>query len=416
MVANSETLKEELAQLWALPQFRRLLLARVVSNIGNGITPIALAFGVLSIPGADAGSLSFVTTAQMIPLVLFMLIGGVAADRFGRSQLVGATDIIGSIFVGISALSFLTGYASIPLLCFNGFIFGVLNALWYPAFSGIMPLIVPNNLLQAANSILGVAANIAFTVGASIAGILVSTAGSGWGLLIDAFSFLIAGILVWRMRLPHNVQPVEGEKRETILQQLRDGWVEFSSRRWIVTVVVCFAFFYMGFEGFLGVLAPVQMKEALGGAKDMGFMMFGFGLGAILGTVFALKLRPRRPLLLAVGVCPIVGVWIMALAVPTPLWVLFLAAVASGISLDLMYANWMTTIHTHVPEEALSRVGSYDAFGSLAFAPLGLFFAGPFAHLVGVKTALLVTGIIVFFTALLPLLSHDVRHLERAQH
>jgi MFS family permease len=406
----------EVSELWKITAFRRLLIARVVSNIGNGITPIALAFGVLSIPGADAGSLSYVTTAQMIPLVLFMLVGGVAADRFGRSQLVGITDIVGSIFVGISALSFLTSHASIPLLCFNGFIFGMLNALWYPAFSGIMPIIVPAKLLQAANSTVGLAANAGFTVGASIAGVLVSTAGSGWGLLVDAFSFLVAGILVLRMKLPRNAQPEEGEARETIFAQLRGGWYEFSSRRWIVIVVVCFAFFHMGFEGFLGVLAPVQMKEALGGAKDMGIMMFGFGVGAVSGTALALKLRPQRPLVLAVGVCPIVGLWILSLAVPMPIWVLFLMAMAGGIALDLMYANWMTTIQTNVPQEALSRVGSYDAFGSLAFAPLGLFFAGPLTHLVGARTALIAVGLMVFIAALLPLASSEVRHLKAVTH
>jgi len=406
----------EVSELWKISAFRRLLIARVVSNVGNGITPIALAFGVLSIPSADAGSLSYVTTAQMIPLVLFMLVGGVAADRFGRSQLVGITDIVGSIFVGISALSFLTSHASIPLLCFNGFIFGMLNALWYPAFSGIMPLIVPTNLLQAANSTVGLAANAGFTVGASIAGVLVSTAGSGWGLLIDALSFLVAGILVLQMKLPRNVQGEEGEQRETIFAQLRGGWYEFSSRRWIVVVVVSFAFFHMGFEGFLGVLAPVQMKEALGGAKDMGIMMFGFGVGAISGTALALKLRPRRPLFLAVGVCPIVGIWILSLAVPMPIWVLFLMAMSGGIALDLMYANWMTTIQTNVPEEALSRVGSYDAFGSLAFAPLGLFLAGPFTHLAGARTALIAVGLMVFIAALLPLASSEVRHLKAVTH
>ena len=135
----------ELTELWQIRQFRRLFTARVISNIGNGMTPIALAFGVLSLKGADAGSLSYVTTAQMIPLVLFLLVGGIAADRFGRSQLVGITDIIGGVVVAISAIVFLTHHASIPLLCINGFIFGALNALWYPAFSGLMPLIVPED-------------------------------------------------------------------------------------------------------------------------------------------------------------------------------------------------------------------------------------------------------------------------------
>ncbi|NDB05590.1 MAG: MFS transporter, partial [Acidimicrobiia bacterium] len=177
---------EELGELWRIPRYRTLLLARFVSNIGNGMAPIALAFGVLSLDGADAGSLSLVTTSQMIPLVAFLLIGGVAADRFGRSQLVGITDIIGSGVVAISAIAFITDNASVPLLCVNGFIFGVLNALWYPAFSGLMPMIVPGPLLQGANSILGFGANVGYTLGASVAGFIVATAGPGWGLLGDA--------------------------------------------------------------------------------------------------------------------------------------------------------------------------------------------------------------------------------------
>ena len=406
-------MKKELSELWKIREFRHLLIARVISNLGNGITPIALAFGVLSLPGADAGSLSLVTTSNMVPLVLFMLIGGVAADRFGRTHLVGVTDVIGSVFVAISAFAFISGHASIPLLCFNGFVFGVLNALWYPAFSGIMPLIVPNPLLQAANSLVGIGANLGFTLGASVAGIVVSTAGPGWGLLIDAGTFLIAGVLVYQMKVPNSTPLAEGEKRESVFSQLRDGWFEFSSRKWIVYVVVGYSFFYLGFEGFLGVLAPVQMKEAMGGAKDMGIMMFGFGVGAVLGTVFALKLRPRRPLLLGLGVLPIAALWAFALAVPLPLWVLFITALGTGIGMDLMYANWMTTLQTHVPDEALSRVSSYDAFGSMVFAPIGLFLAGPFTHLVGPKTALVTVGAIIALATSLPLLSKEVRQIER---
>jgi MFS family permease len=406
-------MKKELSELWKIREFRHLLIARVISNLGNGITPIALAFGVLSLPGADAGSLSLVTTSNMVPLVLFMLIGGVAADRFGRTHLVGVTDIIGSVFVAISAFAFISGHASIPLLCFNGFVFGVLNALWYPAFSGIMPLIVPNPLLQAANSLVGIGANLGFTLGASVAGIVVSTAGPGWGLLIDAGTFLIAGVLVYQMKVPNSTPLAEGEKRESVFSQLREGWFEFSSRKWIVYVVVGYSFFYLGFEGFLGVLAPVQMKEAMGGAKDMGIMMFGFGVGAVLGTVFALKLRPRRPLLLGLGVLPIAALWAFSLAVPLPLWVLFITALGTGIGMDLMYANWMTTLQTHVPDEALSRVSSYDAFGSMVFAPIGLFLAGPFTHLVGAQTALVTVGVIIALATSLPLLSKEVRQIER---
>lgn len=404
---------EELRELWRIPRYRILLAARFVSNVGNGMAPIALAFGVLSLDGADAGSLSLVTTAQMIPLVTFLLVGGVAADRFGRSQLVGSTDIIGSAVVAISAIAFLTDNASVPLLCVNGFIFGVLNALWYPAFSGLMPMIVPGPLLQGANSILGFGANVGYTIGASVAGFIVATAGPGWGLLGDATSFLVAGLLVLSLRLPKSFGENTDEDRTSMITQLRVGWTEFSSRRWIVLIVGSFAFYHLAFEAFIAVLAPVHMKEEFDGARAMGTMMFGFGVGSILGTALAFRFKPHRPLLIAVGVMPIGAAWMLATGLSAPLWILFVTAMGTGVAVDVMYANWMTTLQTNVPEEALSRVGSYDAFGSLAFAPLGLLLAGPMADGIGARASLLIMGTIALVAVLTPLWSGEVRHLQR---
>ena len=404
---------DELRELWGIPRYRLLLAARFVSNIGNGMAPIALAFGVLSLDGADAGSLSLVTTSQMVPLVAFLLLGGVAADRFGRSQLVGSTDIIGSFVVAVSAIAFLTGNASVPLLCVNGFIFGVLNALWYPAFSGLMPMIVPGPLLQGANSILGFGANVGYTLGASAAGFIVATAGPGWGLLGDATSFLIAGLLVLSLRLPKTFGEKTNEDRTSMVTQLRVGWKDFSSRRWIVLIVGAFAFYHLAFEAFIAVLAPVHMKDEFDGARAMGTMMFGFGLGSILGTGLAFRFKPRRPLLIAVGVMPMGAAWILATGFSAPLWTLFLAAAGTGVAIDVMYANWMTTLQTNVPEEALSRVGSYDAFGSLAFAPVGLLVAGPMVHALGSRASIFIMGSIALVAVLTPLLSSEVRGLQR---
>jgi MFS family permease len=409
---DSSNSSGQFSELIAIPAFRKLFAARVVSNFGNGMTPIALAFGVLSLPGGDAGSLSLVTTAHMVPLIGFMLIGGVFADRFGRARLVGLADIAGSLFSGISAIAFLTHHASVPLLCFNGFMFGALNALWYPAFSGLAPQLVPARLLQSANSLVGMGANMALTFGSAVAGVLVATAGSGWGILIDAISFFLAGIIVYSMR-GSDVETQERENSTSMIHQLKDGWSEVAKRRWFLIVVACAGLFHMCFEGFIGVVAPVQAKAALDGARSMGYMMTGWGVGGLAGTVLAYRLRPKRQLLLAVGVIPLVTCWMFGLAVPAPIWLLVFFAFVGGIAIDLMYANWMTTLHTQIPEEAMSRVGAYDAFGSLAFAPLGLFVAGPFTKVVGPRTALIVMGSVALVASLTPLLSHDVRHLER---
>lgn len=405
--------RQQLTDLWGIRDFRALLLSRIISNIGNGMAPVALAFGVLDMPGGNAGSLSIVTGAHMVPLVAFMLVGGAIADRFGRARLVGTSDIIGSIFVAISALSFLTHHPSIPLLAFNGFVFGILNAIWYPAFTGLTPQVVPKDRLQSANSLLGLGGNLAFTIGSAIAGIVVAAVGSGWAMMVDALSFFIAGSLVFSLRhldrLPRDIE----DENPGMLSQMKDGWREFSSRFWIVITVVSFAFFHPAFEGFLAVIAPVQVKESMGGSRDMGFMLAGWGVGGLLGTLVALRFHVRRPLFLACGVMPLVSIWIFSLVFPAPLVVCVLAAVLGGIAIDVFYANWLTTLQTHVPEESMSRVGAYDAFGSMVLAPVGLFVAGPFTHAVGPRTALITVGTVALVASLVPLLSREVRSLER---
>lgn len=402
----------ELKTLWAIKRFRFLFLARSVSNFGNGVAPIALAFGVLSLPGADERSLSLVTGTQMVPVVVFMLLGGVVADRFGRAQLVGGTDIIGSVVVAISGILLITDHASVIQLCVSGFIFGVLNALWYPAFSGLMPEIVPQEKLQSANSLLGFGANVGFTSGASSAGVIVGLAGPGWGLLTDALTFFVAGLLVWQLRLPRSEEQREAAKRESMITQLHDGWREFIARKWFVIIVVAFAFFNLCFEGFLGVLAPLQMKEQYNGARSMSAMIFGWGVGALLGIVVSMRVKPRRPLVLAMSVMPLLGAWMIGTALALPLWLLVILGIGAGVGLEVFIVMWMTTFHSHIPTEVMSRVGAYDAFGSNVLAPLGLFLAGPFAHFAGTRSALLFAGMFGTAACLLALLSREVRSVR----
>ena len=402
----------DLKTLWTIKRFRILLTARTLSNVGNGISPIAMAFGVLSLEGSDASSLSWVTASHMVPIVLFLLLGGVVADRMGRARVVGLTDILGAFVVTLSGILFITGNATVLILSINAFIFGVLNALWYPAFSGLMPEVVPSKHLQSANSLVGFGANVGFTLGATLGAGIVSTAGPGWAIIGDAFTFLVAGILVLQLRTPTKMETGEIERHPSMISQMRQGWFEFSSRRWIVIIVVAFSLINMSFEGFLGVLAPVQLKEKMGGARDMGLMMFAWGAGSIVGVLVAMRIRVKHPLFLAMSLMPIIGVWMITVAIPLHLSILMVGAFLSGIALDIFYVMWMTMFQTHVPEEALSRVGAYDAMGSSVFAPVGLFLAGPISLWIGTSETLFIGGLIAVVMAVGSLFSKDVRRLE----
>ena len=401
----------EVRELLRIRDFRTLLLSRLVSNLGNGITPIALSFAVLDLPGGNGTSLSIVNVAHMVSLALFMLAGGVVADRLGRCRTVGGTDMIGAVIVGGAAVLIITGEATVALLAANGFLLGALHALWQPAFRGIMPQIVPRERLQAANAANGVVANLTYVTGSALAGVLVGTVGSGWAIMVDAVSFLVAGMLVWRLR--HLDTPTPAGAASSPLADLREGWREFVSRRWMVTTVASLAVFFLAFEAFLGVIAPVQMKTTLGGAPDMAVMMAGWGVGGLLGMLLAVRLRPARPMLAAWAVMPVHALWMLALAVPVAPALLFATAVLSGAAIDLTFTFWGTVLQTHVPEDMVSRVASFDSLGVALFGPLGLVLAGPLTDAHGASSTAVMAAVIALVAGLAPLASSGVRNVER---
>ncbi len=166
------------------------------------MSPIALAYGVLSIPGAGGGELSLVMSARYFPLIIFMLFGGVIADRFPRNRIVGGADIVGSFLTAVSAISFIAGFSRVWLLFAMGALFGVLQALWWPAMSGVLPEILPREKLQEGNAVIGLLNNLGIVTGTLIGGAIVSAFNPGWALLVDSATFLFAGLIVLKLKLP----------------------------------------------------------------------------------------------------------------------------------------------------------------------------------------------------------------------
>ena len=399
------------AELWALPGYRRVMWSRIVSNLGNGITPVALAFGVLEMDGANGKSLSIVTGAQSVSIVLFMVLGGVIADRFGRLRVVGLSDIIGSTVVAASAVLLVTGRATVPLLAFNGFVLGFLNAVWLPAYRGIIPQLVPVHLLPSANALNGVFANVFMVLGSASAGVIVTLVGAGWGVMVDAATFFVAGLLVFSLRR-HDTHTVATGDRESALAQLRGGWREFSSRGWLVGGAVGAGLHHFGLEGFIGVAGPVQAKEQLGGAGTWGLAMAGWGIGGLVGVLATARLRPRRPLLAGWSVMALNALWMFAAAAGLPAFVVMLGAVAAGAAGDFNFFTAMTTMQTRVPAEALSRVGSYTELGMVLFTPLGLAAAGPLVDAFGAGAVCTAAGVFTLVAVAVPLSFRSLRTLE----
>jgi len=399
---------EQLRDLKGHRGFTSLAISRFISNVGNGISPIALAYGVLSLEGADGKDLSIVMAARFVPLIGFMLFGGVIADRFQRNRLVGGSDMIGSFLAAVSAISLIAGFSSVWLLALMGALFGILNAIWWPAMSGVLPEILPKAKLQSGNAIIGLTTNIGYIVGTLSGGILVATVGAGWGLLIDAISFFFAGLIVWFL-------PILGKAQDAspgILHDLIVGWREFISRSWVIAMVFAFSLINMAFESMLSVLGPLNFNDPVTGPKQWSYNLAALTTGMLIGGIWVLKVKFKKPLLVSMILIAISSIWDFSLALDFPVIVTLLAGVFSGISLEVFMVTWMTSLQSHVPEESYSRVSSYDTLGSYGIAPLGIVLAGPLAMHFGVNTILFVTGLTTLIAAGLSLLVKSVRDLE----
>lgn len=398
--------------LVANAHYRRLFLSRTVSNIGNGILPIALAFGVLALPDATPNTLSLVLAAQAIPMVLVLPLGGVIADRVGSARIIAITDVIMSMVVFAIAGLFITDAVTIPILVGLSFLTGILVALWWPAYPGLIPDVVrTEEHLQPANAYLSVASNGGLIVGNAVGGLLVAAYGAGVAIAVDGASFLVAGLLVMSFRQvssPH-------ESGESMLGDLAHGWRLVISIRWFVVVVLAFSVIVMALRGAEEVLGPVLALQSYGGAAGWAVVLACMSVGLLIGALTASRIKVKHPMFVGMLATLALPVWLVTLALALPLGVVAFGAFVWGVAIEFFQVFWFTTIQTHIPREAISRVSSYDAMGSLMFGPIGLALAGPLVTAVGLEWSFLIAAGICLVAIVASLFSRSVRTLEMQQ-
>lgn len=391
-------------------RFALLLAARTFSVLGAAFAPVALAFGVLGLPGATATTLSAVLTAEALPMVLFMLVGGVIADRLPRHRVMMAGESLNAAAYACLAAMMLTGWTPLPALVIASALSGIASAILFPALTGIIPDVVPADRLQTANALLGLGQNMSRVAGLVLSGGAVVLLGSGWSLAVSGTMFAVAAVLIALLRLTPAERRAGGS--HSVLADLRDGWREFVSRQWLWVVVAQFSVLILAVQAAHGVLGPLVAKESLGGAPAWSAVLAGEAVGMILGVVVTLRMRPRRPILVATLLTLPTALPYVLLGANAPLWTVVGGAFVMGVCFDIFGVLWNTTMQREIPAESLSRVSSYDALGSLMFGPLGLLLAGPVAIAIGPRPALIGCGAIVVLVSLAALTAPGVRGLR----
>jgi predicted MFS family arabinose efflux permease len=388
-------------------QFRLLFTGQIISLFGDALTGVALAFAVLDI--GSATDLGYVFAAKTVPLVGFLLIGGVFADRLPRRVVMLTADVVRCGAQGAVALLVLTHAAHIWEIVILQAVSGTASAFFNPASTGLTPLTVSPERLQQANALRGLSMASTGIIGAAVSGALVAGVGAGWALAVDAATFAVSAFFLAQLQLPPHVKLAA----QSFLGDLREGWREFASRTWVWVIVLAASIGNMMTSVFV-VLGAVISKDSLGGAGAWAAILAALGAGSLIGGVVSLHVRVRHALFFGSSLLGFLAVPTALLAVRAPVAVIAAGALLAGIGNMIFNALWETALQQHVPPAALSRVSAYDWFGSLAFQPLGLVIAGPAAAAFGAGTTLWIASGGILAMALLAVGTPSVRHLEAA--
>ena len=386
--------------------FRLLWVGQATSAVGDALIPVAIVFAVLQL-GGGAGGIGLVLTAFSVPRLVFILAGGVWADRLPRQRVMLAADIVrGLIELGMAAL-LLSGTAQLWQLAAGAAVVGAASAFFVPAASGLMPQVLRSEHLQQGNALMSLSRSATGIIGPSVSGLLVATVGVGWVFIIDAATFAVSAFSLLRLHVPR--MPATAP-RLPFMAELAAGWREVTSRRWLITAIATFGVSNVC-QGPFFVLGPVVANESLGGPTSWGLIATAQATGALLGGVVALRWRPAHPLAAGFLLGPVFFVPLLLLAGPAPVPFLMLAALASLAVAELTNTWWYTVLQQQIPEQSLSRVSSYDWLVSLIFQPVGFAVVGPVAAVIGTTTTLVGAAALGVSANLGTLLSASIRHM-----
>lgn len=377
--------------------YRVLVAAMMLSIFGHGMWAVAMVYQVRHLGGGPA-QLSVVATASSLGLLGFVLLGGIAADRMSRRRIIIAVELTTLLTMGSVAVLALSGNAALWQLAVAGFLQGTGAAFFFPAYSAMLPKILPAEDLLAANGMEGVFRPVLQqAAGPAIAGILVAGFNPHIAVAGIAACHLVAWAILNLLGPDHRGAPDSpGTKRPSVLADLREG-VHYTVRTpWLLWTLVFAVVSVLSFIGPIEVLLPFIVERRLGGgAQVFGFMLAAFGIGSAIGSLVTASFRlPRRYLSYMVACWGLGTLPLAFVGMVTGPWMLAAILLVVGVTGGLGQVIWGTLLQRRVPAHMLGRISSLDFFVSLSLMPVSMAVAGAIGDVVPLWIIFVVAGVV----------------------
>ena len=381
-----------------LRDFRLLWIGMATSMLGDGIYLVAVAFQAYELKN-DPSALALVGFAWTGGMVVFLILGGVVADRRPRRRVMMAADVARAVVLAAIGVLSVTGELELWMLVVLAGLYGAGEAFFGPAFSALIPELVPRDLLVQANSVEHAVRPLAAQVaGPAIGGALVALVGPGTGFLIDAGTFVVSFACLAAIRAREHPAP----SPTGALREIREGFAYVRSQTWLWATLLMASITLLVFYGPEEVLVPFIIKNEFGGdAGDFGLVLAVMGLGSVIGSLVAGRRElPRRPVTVmywfwGFGVLPL-----CLYPAATQTWHLMPMGFVIGFCMAAGMVIWTTLMQTRVPRELRGRVTSLDWFVSIGLAPLSFALTAPVSAAIGIDATFIGAGLLACMIAI----------------
>lgn len=402
--------------------FALLWCGQTISALGDGAYLTALGWEVLLLTHS-ASAMGLVLIASSVPRLIFLLIGGVAADRFSRRAVMLCSDAGRALAVLAIAILGWAGLLHLWHLILLALLFGAVSAFFLPAYQSIPPQLLEGELLSSANALTGMSRQIGTLLGPALGAGLVAAGSPSSAFAFDGFTFIVSAICLLFVRLPagaglpkRSVDPVR-RGLGGVAADVREGLAYITRSTWLWVIIAIASVQNVGTSGFTVALPKLVSVFYQQGVWLLGAIGTASGVGTIAGTLLIGQLPGlrRRGLLACLGLV-LGNLSYAALATPfvhgSEPAIILIVAMCFGFGFGAFEIIWVTVLQELVPAEKQGRVFSIDMLGSFALLPIGYAIIGALTDRVGPADVFLAGGIINVALALVALSVPGVRHLE----
>jgi DHA3 family tetracycline resistance protein-like MFS transporter len=374
-------------------EFRKLWSAMCLSLLGDGAFLVAIAWQVYELSNTPT-AMSVVGIAMTVPTILFLLLGGVASDRFERRRIMIGADVLRAAAGATLAWLALTGALEVWHACVFAAMYGTGAAFFAPAFDAVVPDIVPSDRLAQANALDQLVRPLVFRMaGPALGGLLVASGGAGLVFALDSASFIFSAAVLCRVRVEARPEP---RRARSVARDLAEGWRFVRRRAWLWATFASAAVAYLCFMGPVEVLLPYLVKNDLeGSARDLGIVFAAGGIGSVTCAIaMGQSDIPRRSITFIYACWTLATLAVAGYGLSSSMWQLMLAALAFNGLETAGTIVWATLKQRHVPRGMLGRVSSIDWLISIGLLPLSFALTGPVAAAIGTRGTLVAAGIV----------------------